>query len=1487
MSRFTPVVLLLLTLALPVAQSDPPAPIPQGFSPPIVLLLQPDAANGTDTAIVESTPAWNLGTSDPLWVGVEPASVNRTRALLRFDVTALPAAATIVDAALELYESSGNGTLEVRRATAPWSEGSGARSWSSLPFTVSETAGVPRALEPVRVRVSFPPGSIADPARDLRLWSGNVEVPSQVYAYAYSGIQVSAADLYFSASLAALGSAQYSLTFSTNETAVPGYRTRSFGASPRWTWGPVGTGASGVTVADLDRDGLPEVLFGTASGLLVALDGNGTERWSAPLSATRSVPFAPQVQDLDGDGSVDIIVVTNEPSVLRLNDTGGVVWTAPFGVPDLPLSTPTLLDVNGDGVRDVLIGGKARRIDALNGTDGSIILSYPAGDWTYTPTVVDLDADGLGEVLFGSDDYLVHAVRANGSVLWASAPPWASFIENSVAVGDADGDGSLEVFTGDDLNNGPEFALDAATGAFRWSTNFSSYREGGQTLADLNGDGGLELLLGLFSGPFHALRATDGSVLWTYAGGAPHPSTPAVVDVTNDGVPEILYVDDAAVRVLDSTGVALQVWNITLNDQGLRSLSQRPMVTPAVADLDGDGTMEVVVPTGAGVTAFPTGGLARDWRTFGYNWNHTHRALDGSSPDGAAPLQAIFGAGTVHPALGASWEYRDGVIPWTSPGGDFGPAEASAGASPGWISLNVTGMVRDWYAGLFPNVGLVLTAADEVSGDLHVLASSDAADPAQRPQLRITYVLPLLDPNPRILGTIPDQSFPEDSPPWTLNLNASAADEDTPAGALRWNVSGLDPAAVQVSGLNTPGMHLLTFYPQPDAWGAFRVTYWLTDPQGNADRFDAWINLTAVDDAPTLNPPLVLVVRHNVTYTFDFGPYITDPDTARGSLTLATDDPVHAVASGFNVSFTYGDEFLGQWMYAGLILSDGTSAVGKVVVVKVTPDDPPTVSLPLPDLTLTEGEVRAGVFDLDDYFLDPNNDALYFSFGYSHLTITIHANHSVDILAQTEWFGVEIVTFRGTDPDGALAEDQILVTVIPTDDPPALAPLPALRVRFDENYTFNLGPYISDPDTPPDRINASTSSPWISVSGHLLTLRFPASLNGTTVDVTVWISDGRTPVSANMTVAVGYDRPPVLRVKLPDREFLEDASLRSAYALSVFFQDPDSDPLYYSAGNQHVTVAIGPGGEVDLAAEPDWFGTERITFRAEDPEGALAEDSVWVRVLPVNDAPRFGAVPPVVLNGTTGFLDLAPYLFDVDTNRSVLVLSTQDGNVTVVGQGLLFDYPAVGTDHTDRIQLLVSDGALTNSTEIVVTVPGPSAPHTPPAPLPWWLLAPGAAIVVFAYAVYHWKRLEWAFLVTNGGLLVSSTFREAPAEIDTDLVTGMLTAIMSFSKESFSDETSRELEGLSIGDRRVTIVRGKEAYLAVVYQGRSPGGLPRRMRNLLDSIEAGHPTALAALVDTSQLGDIPTLLQRFLDRGWLPFSRVRDRHLPSTEKAEA
>jgi hypothetical protein len=87
------------------------------------------------------------------------------------------------------------------------------------------------------------------------------------------------------------------------------------------------TFASEPAVADLNRDGVPEIVFGTYSlqkggGRLVVLANTGQELYDIPLENQGTgggngigVPAAPSLADLDGDGNLEIVLLTFDHGV--------------------------------------------------------------------------------------------------------------------------------------------------------------------------------------------------------------------------------------------------------------------------------------------------------------------------------------------------------------------------------------------------------------------------------------------------------------------------------------------------------------------------------------------------------------------------------------------------------------------------------------------------------------------------------------------------------------------------------------------------------------------------------------------------------------------------------------------------------------------------------------------------------------------------------------------------------------------------------------------------------------------------------------------------------------------------------------------------------------------------------------------------------------------------------------------------------------------
>lgn len=119
-----------------------------------------------------------------------------------------------------------------------------------------------------------------------------------------------------------LGDSRPEILASLNDGAVYAYGPD---AQLRWVYNFAGgapkTFASEPVVADLNKDGRPEIIFGTYSltpgaGHLVILDNTGRRLFDIPLPNQGEdgngigVPAAPAVGDLDGDGTLEIALTT-------------------------------------------------------------------------------------------------------------------------------------------------------------------------------------------------------------------------------------------------------------------------------------------------------------------------------------------------------------------------------------------------------------------------------------------------------------------------------------------------------------------------------------------------------------------------------------------------------------------------------------------------------------------------------------------------------------------------------------------------------------------------------------------------------------------------------------------------------------------------------------------------------------------------------------------------------------------------------------------------------------------------------------------------------------------------------------------------------------------------------------------------------------------------------------------------------------------------
>ena len=96
--------------------------------------------------------------------------------------------------------------------------------------------------------------------------------------------------------------------------------------------------------------------------------------------------------------------------------------------------------------------------------------------------------------------------------------------------------------------------------------------------------------------------------------------------------------------------------------------------------------------------------------------------------------------------------------------------------------------------------------------------------------------------------------------------------------------------------------------------------------------------------------------------------------------------------------------------------------------------------------------------------------------------------------------------------------------------------------------------------------------------------------------------------------------------------------------------------------------------------------------------------------------------------------------------------------------------------------------------------------------------------------------VEDVFLIYGDGRLIAHNTRRIKPDVDKDIMTGMLTAVQNFVKESFEKDESGSLDEMHYGNLRIMIENGEVANLAVVVNGEEPRDMRERMKYLLEEV---------------------------------------------------
>ena len=708
---------------------------------------------------------------------------------------------------------------------------------------------------------------------------------------------------------------------------------------------------------------------------------------------------------------------------------------------------------------------------------------------------------------------------------------------------------------------------------------------------------------------------------------------------------------------------------------------------------------------------------------------------------------------------------------------------------------------------------------------------------------------------PEILARVPDQIRTEDSEPWILNLKTYEWDEEDSGGDLLWYLSEINESICDVTGAYS-NEDVLTFIPKQNAFGNSKATLWLVDSDNMTTSQTLWINITPVNDKPIIDNVPDISIHYNEPYTFDYSNYISDIESPDEDLILTIQEPQgqkYTKVTGLNVTYNYPKSMLGKKVTITLKVSDGEAYENEMLDVSITDNHAPVLKMPFPNLIMSEGETRNYIFDLDDYFSDPDGDALNYFFTSQYILINLHNNNSVTIISPSVWSGSETITFRAMDSFGAMAEGYLKIIIHAVNDPPAISPIPDIYVHYDYDYEFDLSRYVNDPDNKTQDLKIWTTDTEHVVfqdsdNMHML-LNFPEELLDQIIWVQLFVSDGIATADRDFWIHVTDNFPPVLKKEIPDIYFNEDAELKNAFTLSDYFSDKDDLLITYSFelfDKENITIVINENNTVDFSSNKDWFGSSYAIFRAEDESDAFIESEIEIQVIPVNDPPKIAQIP--AQKGTVGerwIVDLSPYLSDVDNDVSKLevFIDPKYGELaTVTGKQLTFH---VYRPINNEIEIIVSDGYSNSTGRIGLSVEEAEIENI--VQWMWVLIAIIVLIVILATVIVIRKRhgrfkVSDVFVIHRNGILIKYVGNTLKQGSDEDIISGMLTAVQSFITDSFAAGSAKKkdewkLNQLRLGGHEIMFEQGKSVLVTVIYEG-SPGErLPKLIAHTVERIE--------------------------------------------------
>ena len=755
-------------------------------------------------------------------------------------------------------------------------------------------------------------------------------------------------------------------------------------------------------------------------------------------SATRGITLG----DFDGDGDLDAAVANSDNEInLVYENTAGSFSTAPTNLGTDAANSRSIKagDMDLDGDIDLVVGNRSsllvwHRNDGT-GTFSDAIPVNARTDRVWPIELVDLDGDGDLDIIEGQEANRVNRIHRNQAANNSNTTfveediGTDTFSTRSMAVGDVNGDGALDLITGDHAANNHLYYGDG-NGGFQAGVEVQAsqaWNTFSMALADLNGDGALDLVEGVQRDQ-NNLNGETKVYLNNGAGGFLAPSNLTGSNTLHTTVALVLrdFDKDGDIDILEgnnggwdhdndgNTADIAQPNRLFLND-GAANFTAGPELTIATVneqtyameagDLDGDGILD-----------FVTGNQTGDNAAYSL-------AGDTSANPAVQQLTGVAQSTRVDDATQGNVRFARIQV-------DSNDISVPGLSSIEFFLTNDNGVT--WVpAPLDRPVEFQKAAVDAIKWRAEISTSS----PTQLPTLNKVTVAT-------------NESFPSFNGPDTFfgNLGQELTPvqvdfTDADGDRLTYTLSGLPGnSGMSIDGntgiiSGTPNSNDVAAAPITLTAGAFDGARWRTGTM-------TFTTGSGGNQQPTVVTPIPdQSATEGAAFSLDASGNFSDPNGSNLSY-AATGFPASITMNAAGVaSGTPGATDVGTYNVTVTATDPGGLFVQDTFVLTVASGNQAPVLNP--SIGAHSGTVGTAVnIDVSGNFSDPDGDTLTFSGTGAPSSLSISAAGVVSGTPVAADVGTHDITITATDPGGLSASDTFVLTISEAAPPPPPPPPP-------------------------------------------------------------------------------------------------------------------------------------------------------------------------------------------------------------------------------------------------------------------------------------------------------------------------------------------------------------------------------------------------------------------------------------------------------------